>query len=253
MGIFDNNERDEEKKNKALKEYYLGITNEADELISEYLEDSLKEGISNGTNIINEKIMTADGGKVTVYPPEFQSLSGAFVAWMISEKDMSVEQALENANPRNENAQGYVNEFLSFVMTHSIILDNDDNAYVFDVNENALVPPEGANEFKKIFAKASKKITDYKLPDIDYSDPKAVKKVSEDLSLLKSLGIELNSQATLAIASKPYKLSDANVKAGDAFMHAIVKGKAQKPADVFKAEYGSDYKDAITEIKNSKY
>ena len=250
MGFFDNNETDNEKRKEAMRKYGLGITNNADSFLKEYLEDSLKEGIANGKQYIDNNVATMDGKATTVCPPEFESYNGAYMAWLIGAKDLSVEEAAKAANPRNEEAQAYVNEFITFVMTHSLVMDADGKLCTFD-GKDKLLSAENANDFREIFGKAAKKFEEYKFPEIDYSDPNAVSDIAEDLTLVASLGKEIVNQ-TKKIKGVPYKISEENKKYAEKFADEIARKNVSNPETIFDNAYGEDnHKNIVNKLEDT--
>ena len=251
MGYFDNNEKTEEKRNEAKMQYGLGIIDEADAFVEEYLEESLREGAQNGKRLIDSSFKTKDGKSVTCCLPEFASYSGAYVAWLISEKGLSVDEALKSANPRNDDAEKLASEFNTFVMERSLLMDESGRLHTYDAKTNEFVSPDRANDMKTVFARAAKKLEEYKLPEIDYSDPKAVKENAENLAFLKAFGKEIMSQASVK-GYDPYKISSENTKVKKAFADAIAKEIVSNPIDVFNTEYGTnDYKNGIENIEST--
>ena len=87
-----------------------------------------------------------------------------FYIWLMGEKGMSVDEAFHITNDRDKLTDA-VEEFNDFIRNTGIQeLDKDGNTVAAD--------PEKLLTWPKLYKKVVDKLTDYKMPDMDYSDPK---------------------------------------------------------------------------------
>ena len=117
------------------------------------------------------------------------SMQSLFVLWLMENKNLSIKQAVPYAcalnteegqeqRPEYEESMRYLQEFDQFLKA---------NPFALNPERSREQVEENVEEWGKLFAGFSKKMEEYKLPEIDFSDPEQVVKHYEELSVLANL------------------------------------------------------------------
>lgn len=217
------------------EEAYNTIFDDAESASKEFMEDNLDGLFDTIDNYVST--MATDDVRYKVALPDFKSKTGAFMAWMVGEKGMSIDEASKMFDGDQPGAEELVQEFGMFLMEHSVLLGTDGSLTTMEYNKG-LVAPDRAVKIREMFIKASAKFEEYKIPDIDYSNPKEVKKMAPQMVMIKALCNEALIQVK-EYSDLPYKFKDTDEKVMDAVEKAITRKKMPRSYDSFTKIIGN--------------
>ena len=105
--------------------------------------------------------------------------SALFACWAIARKGMSIDQAADLSKMDEDEAKKLLNEFYEYQKKYPFIQRHD-------TKENA---ERRVKEWVRNFKKVKDAIANYKLPDIDYSDPEQIRPYQAKFDFLQSLAV----------------------------------------------------------------
>lgn len=136
-----------------------------------------------------------------------------FCAWAMVKKGLSLEEAArlykvhysigkdDQGNDiypeEKELVESYEREFVQFCLDHPFkreLKDVENKSPEQIAEEVSNLQKESIRAWEEIFQKGMKKISGYKMPDIDYSDPEQIKEYEDELKLLVAFSVDLKQE-----------------------------------------------------------
>ena len=136
-----------------------------------------------------------------------------FCAWAMVKKGLSLEEAArlykvhysigkdDQGNDiypeEKELVESYEREFVQFCLDHPFkqeLKDVENKSPEQIAEEVTNLQKESIRAWEEIFQKGMKKISGYKMPDIDYSDPEQIKEYEDELKLLVAFSVDLKQE-----------------------------------------------------------